>query len=429
MLDLIYLLALVFASPFLFYRAVRQKKYRDGWGQKFLGRVPVLPTTGEGKKRIWLHAVSVGEVNLLKPIVAQIDADYPNWEFVVSSTSKTGLELAKKLFGDRTAVFYCPLDFSWAVKRALRRIKPNMLVLAELELWPNLIKKASRSGVKVAIVNGRVSDGSFKIYYRIRMFLASTFRKIDLIVAQDDVAANYFRSMSPVPERVNVSGSIKFDGVKTDRNNSATQALAKLAGVRESDVVYMCGSTQDPEEKGALEVYRRLRRDYPALKLIVVPRHKERFEDVAKLLDASGFPWTRRSAIAEPVDPAAEQSRVVLVDALGELGAWWGLAKIAFVGGSWGARGGQNMLEPAGYGAAVSFGPNTKNFRTIVEALLRENAAKVVADVDEMEAFVKKCLDEPDYAERLGAAARALTIRNAGATKRTLEELARLFDS
>lgn len=429
MLDLIYLLALVFASPFLFYRAVRQKKYRDGWGQKFLGRVPVLPSTNEGKKRIWFHAVSVGEVNLLKPIVAQIDAEYPNWEFVVSSTSKTGLELAKKLFGDRTAVFYCPLDFSWAVKRALRRIKPDMLVLAELELWPNLIKKASRSGVKVAIVNGRVSDGSFKTYYRIRMFLGSTFRKIDLIVAQDDVAANYFRRLSPVPERVSVSGSIKFDGVKTDRHNSATQALAKLAGVRESDVVYMCGSTQDPEEKGALEVYRRLCRDYPALKLIVVPRHKERFEEVAKLLDASEFPWTRRSAIAGPIDPASEQSRVVLVDALGELGAWWGLAKIAFVGGSWGARGGQNMLEPAGYGAAVSFGPNTKNFRTIVEALLRENAAKVVADVDEMEAFVKKCLDEPDYAERLGAAARALTIRNAGATKRTLEELARLFDS
>ena len=429
MLNLVYLLVLILVSPLLFYRSMRHKKYRDGWGQKFLGLAPKLPVKSDGKKRIWFHAVSVGEVNLLKPIVAEMDASRPDWEFVVSATSKTGYELAQKLFGARTAVFYCPLDFSWAAKRALRRIQPDMLVLVELELWPNLIKFANKSGAKVAIVNGRVSDEAFQTYFRIRRFLASTFRKIDLIAAQDDVAANYFRRLSPVPERVFVSGSIKFDGVKTDRNNPATQALAKLAGIRETDVVYLCGSTQDPEEAGALETYRRLHRDYPALKLIVVPRHKERFEEVAKLFDASEFEWTRRSTLTEPIDPAAEKSRVILVDALGELGAWWGLAKIAFVGGSWGNRGGQNMLEPAGYGAAVSFGPNTRNFRAIVEALLREDAAKVVADVDEARAFVKRCLDEPAYAQKIGAAARELTIRNSGATKRTLAELERIFNS
>ncbi len=304
-----------------------------------------------------------------------------------------------------------------------------MLVLVELELWPNLIKNARNDGVKIAIVNGRVSDGSFRTYRRFRKFLAPTFRRIDLIVAQDEVAANYFRRLSPVPERVKVSGSIKFDGVKTDRNNPATLELAKLAGIRENDVVFLCGSSQEPEEKGALEVYRRLRRDYPSLKLIVVPRHKERFEEVAKLFDASEFQWTRRSSVVEPIDPDSEKSRVILVDVLGELGAWWGLAKIAFVGGSWGNRGGQNMLEPAGYGAAVSFGPNTKNFRTIVDALLRENAAKVVADVDETEAFVKKCLDDPGFAEAMGKAAKELTIRNSGATKRSLSELACLFDA
>lgn len=429
MLNLVYLLVLILVSPLLFYRSMRHKKYRDGWGQKFLGLAPKLPVKSDGKKRIWFHAVSVGEVNLLKPIVAEMDASRPDWEFVVSATSKTGYELAQKLFGARTAVFYCPLDFSWAAKRALRRIQPDMLVLVELELWPNLIKFANKSGAKVAIVNGRVSDEAFQTYFRIRRFLASTFRKIDLIAAQDDVAANYFRRLSPVPERVFVSGSIKFDGVKTDRNNPATQALAKLAGIRETDVVYLCGSTQDPEEAGALETYRRLHRDYPALKLIVVPRHKERFEEVAKLFDASEFEWTRRSILTEPIDPTAEKSRVILVDALGELGAWWGLAKIAFVGGSWGNRGGQNMLEPAGYGAAVSFGPNTRNFRAIVEALLREDAAKVVADVDEARAFVKRCLDEPAYAQKIGAAARELTIRNSGATKRTLAELERIFNS
>ena len=429
MLDILYLLALIFASPFLFYQSLRRGNYREGWGQKFLGLSPNLSPVSAGKKRIWFHAVSVGEINMLKPIVSHMRVEYPDWEFVVSTTTKTGLEVAKKLFADQTSVFYCPFDFSWAVKRALRRIKPDMLVLVELEIWPNLIKFASKSGAKTAIVSARMDPPSFKRYRRARLFLASTFRRIDLIVAQDDLAADYFKRLGVAPERVCVAGSLKFDGVKTDKNNSATQTLAKLVGIRESDVVFLAGSLHHPEEKGALEVYRRLRRDYPALKLILVPRHKERFEDVAKMLDASEFPWTRRSAITVPIDPDSEASRVVLVDVLGELGVWWGLANIAFVGGSWGARTGHNMLEPAGYGAAVSFGPNTKNFQSIVEALLRENAAKVVADVDEMEAFVKKCLDDPDYARSMGSAARELTIRNAGTTMRSLAELARLFDA
>ncbi len=428
MLNIVYLFVLVVASPFLIYRAVTQKKYRDGWGQKLLGLVPKMPSPC-GKERLWFHAVSVGEVNLLKPIVAELDARGADWEFVVSTTSKTGYELAKKLFGERTSVFYCPLDFTWAVKRAMKRVAPTALVLVELELWPNLIAAAKRSGASVAIVNGRIGDGSFRSYRRVKAFLAKTFRRIDLIVAQDEVAGDYFRALTPLPERVVVSGSIKFDGVKTDRNNAQTQALAELAGVVDGDFVYLCGSTQAPEEEGALETYKRLKDDYPRLKLFVAPRHKERFEEVAKLFAASGLPWTRRSTLTAPLDPNAEASRVVLLDSLGELGAWWGVADAAFVGGSWGNRGGQNMLEPAGYGAAVSFGPNTRNFKTIVEALLRAKAAKVVANVDEAEAFVRRCLDENEFRDSLGAAARKLTLDNVGATKRTLDYLKAALDA
>ena len=434
-LNLVYILALAAAFPFLFYRAARHKKYRDGWGQKFLGLVPKLASPEAGRTRLWLHAVSVGEVNLLKPIVAEIDRTRPDWEFAVSTTSKTGYELAQKLFGDRAPVFYCPLDFTWAVKRALKRIAPDLLVLVELELWPNLIAAAKRRGTPVVIVNGRMGDGSFRAYRRVKRFLAPTFRRIDLVVAQDDLAAGYIKSMSPNPERVAVSGSNKCDGVATDRGNPATAALAKLAGIRETDAVFLCGSSQDPEELAALETYRRLYREFPNLKLIVVPRHKERFEEVAKSLDASEFAWTRRSALKAPLDssafaklpPERDASRVILVDAIGELGAWWGTAQIAFVGGSWGSRGGQNMLEPSGYGAAVSFGPNTRNFKTIVESLLREDAAKVVANVDEMAAFVRQCLEEPEYRDRLGAAAKALVLRNSGAVVKTLDALEKVL--
>lgn len=424
MLDFLYLLALVGASPLLLYRALRYRKYREGWAQKFFGLVPRLEAPARGRRRIWLHAVSVGEVNLLKTIVAELDATRPDWEFVVSATSKTGFDLARRLFGERTTVFYCPLDLTWAVRAAFRRIRPTALVLVELELWPNLIAAAKRFGADVAIVNGRIGDGSFRGYRRIRRLLAPTFRRVDAIVAQDELAAEYFRELSPVPERIVVSGSMKFDGARTERDNPATRRLANVAGIAPNDVVFLCGSSQAPEEAAALETFRRLEKEFPQLKLILVPRHKERFEEVAALLDASEFSWTRRSTATGATEPR----RILLVDALGELGAWWGTAQIAFVGGSWGTRGGQNMLEPAGFGAAVSFGPNVRNFRTIVDALLRANAAVVVANVDEMTAFVREALENVEFRERLGAAARGLVLQNRGATRRTVDALQKTFD-
>lgn len=424
MLDFVYLATLFFASPFLLYRAIRYRKYRDGWGAKFFGRVPRLPAPASGRRRIWLHAVSVGEVNLLKPLIAEFDATRPDWEFVVSATSKTGFELAKRLFGDRTAVFYCPLDFSWAVRAAFRRVRPDALVLVELELWPNLIAAAKKYGARVAIVNGRIGDGSFRNYRRVRRLLAPTFRRIDAIVAQDERAAGYFRELTPFPERVVVSGSIKFDGAQTDRANPTTRRLAAFAKIEPNDVVFLCGSSQSPEEAAALETFRRLEKEFPALKLIIVPRHRERFEEVAALLDASEFAWSRRSTLTQTSEPR----RILLVDALGELGAWWGAAQIAFVGGSWGKRGGQNMLEPAGYGAAVSFGPNVRNFRTIADALLRADAAVVVSNVDEMEAFVRRALSEPNFRDKLGGAAQNLVVENRGATRRTVDALRRTLE-
>ena len=423
--DLIYrfvILIVAFCSlPYIFYASIRYKKYRKGWKQKLLGDVPTLSSPC-GARRLWFHGVSVGEINLLKPIVEELERNRPNWEYVVSSTSETGYELAVKLFGAKTSVFYCPLDFTFPISRALRRLRPTDLILVELELWPNLIRLASRTGVRVSIVNGRISDRSFKRYRLARRALATTFRRIALVAAQDEIAARYFQELSPCPERIVATGSVKFDGAKTDRQNAETKRLRELAQIGDNDVVFIAGSTQSPEEEGALEVFRRLEGTRPNLKLIVVPRHRERFEEVARILDASGLPWTRRSDL--PNDKPRE--RVLLVDAVGELGAWWGLADVAFVGGSWGDRGGQNMLEPAGYGVAVSFGGNTKNLRVISEALLKHDAGVVVRNVDELTDFVRRAVDDPDYRHKLGNAAQRLTIQNVGASRRTLDAIARL---
>ena len=244
--DLIYPLVIlcagILAIPYIVYKSIRRKKYRHGWAQKLLGAAPNLPPTQPGAKRIWLHGVSVGEVNLLKSIVRELEKKRPDWEYVVSATSETGFELARKLFGDRAPVFYCPLDFKPVVDRAVRRIKPDLLVLVELELWPGLVKAAHDAGVRVAIINGRISDRSFKRYRLVKGALAPTFRRIDLVAAQDELAAGYFKALSPRPERVSVVGSVKFDGVQTNRANPATERLAKLAGIESDDaLIRLCG--------------------------------------------------------------------------------------------------------------------------------------------------------------------------------------------
>jgi len=422
LLNAIYLAIIAISLPLIVWQAFRTGKYREGYREKFFGLVP----RRQGDDAcIWIHAVSVGEVNLLATLLRELPAAHPDWQLVVSTTSRAGYELARKKYAD-LAVFYCPLDFSWAVRTAIRRVRPTMLVLAELELWPNLIAAAKAHGARVAIINGRLSDHSFPGYRRIRPFVARVLRQVDLIAAQNDESAARFRALGAPIDRVHVTGSLKYDGAQTNRHNPRTVALRELAGIDTNDIVFLAGSTQDPEEQIALDIFRRLAPQHPRLRLILVPRHPERFNVVAKLFDASDVPWQRRSQLNKSLDPTARRRAALLVDTVGELGAWWGAASIAFVGGSFGPRGGQNMIEPAAYGAAVSFGPNTRNFRDIVAALLAADAAVVVQDAVQLESFVCRCLEEPEFAAALGDRAQALVQTQLGATARTvalLEEL------
>jgi 3-deoxy-D-manno-octulosonic-acid transferase len=420
LLNAIYLLLIVAAMPWLAWQSLRKGKYREGFAAKFLG---LVPRRDGDRPCLWLHAVSVGEVNLLATLIARIGRERPDWQCVLSTTTMTGMALAKKKYPGH-AVFYCPLDFSWAVKAAMRRIRPTVLVLAELELWPNLICMAQRSGARVAVINGRLSEHSFRGYRRIRPLVARLLRNVDVIAAQDATYADRFTTLGGRPGTVFVTGSLKYDGAETDRENPMTQRLRGLAGVATDDIVFLAGSTQESEEEAALAAFGELCGVWPRLRLILVPRHPDRFEAVARLLDRAGVPWQRRSNLeGEGVRPAA---RVLLVDAVGELGAWWGTAQIAFVGGSLTNRGGQNMIEPAAYGAAVCFGPNTRNFRDIVAAMLTQDAATVVRDGGEMTAFVRRCLEEPAYGAALGQRAQALVASQLGATQRTLDLLAPL---
>jgi len=422
LLNLIYIGLIAAAGPWLVVQSFRKGKYRQGYAQKFLGLVPRRISS---TKCIWLHAVSVGEVNLLGTLIGRMAQARPDWQYVVSTTTMTGMALAKKKYPELT-VFYCPLDFSWAVKTAIRRVRPDVLVLAELELWPNLISFARRSGARVAVINGRLSERSARGYGRIRPLVSRLLRRMDLVAVQDETYAKRFRGLGAPARAVLVTGSMKYDGAQTDRNNPATKKLRRMAGFHADDVVFLAGSTQEPEEALALDTYRQLCEEWPQLRLVLVPRHPDRFAAVAKMLDNSGVRWRRRTDLDHQNEPSADSrpaARVLLVDVVGELGAWWGTAQIAFVGGSMGSRGGQNMIEPAAFGAAVSFGPNTRNFRDVVTAMLGQRAAEVVENGSELTDFVRRCLEDTPHRDALGDRARQLVARQLGATDRTVELL------
>ena len=291
-----------------------------------------------------------------------------------------------------------------------------MLVLGELELWPNMLAAAARRGIPVVVANARMSKRSFRSYARVRPLVSRILGRLGIVSARSEEDADRFRSLGA--RDVRVAGSMKFDGVRGDRDAPEVRRLRGLAGITPGDVVFLAGSTQAPEERLAAEAYISLRDTHPALRLVIVPRHVERTAEVAAMLDRLGLGWQARNRLE--TGGADRGSRVLLVDTTGELSSWWGTAAIAFVGGSLdGTRGGQNMLEPAAYGAAISFGPHTSNFRDEVARLLAADAAVVVEDGTALTAFVGRCLAYPAWAAGLGDRAATLVAAKRGATAAT----------
>jgi 3-deoxy-D-manno-octulosonic-acid transferase len=412
LLDALYTIALVLLSPWLAWRAVRTGRYRQGLLDKLLGlRGPVPPGA------VWFHGVSVGEIHLLRQVVAALRRRRPELACVVSATTETGLAEARKAFAE-LAVFPFPLDFSWAVRRTLRAVRPALVVLAESEMWPNFLLACRRRGVPVAVINGRMSPRSRRRFARLGGIARWMFSHIDLFAMQTDEYADAVRDIGISAGRVHVTGSVKYDGVSGDRDNPRSARLRQLMDIKPGELVWIAGSTQAPEEEIVLDLCRQLRVDWPRLRVFVVPRQKDRFDEVARLLERSGLPFGRRSTGAGLSAP------VVLVDTIGELGALWGLADVAFVGGSLdGRRGGQNMIEPAAYGAAVVFGPHVWNFADTALRLSQAGGAVQVQDAAELGVTVRHLLGDKAARHRMGSTASEFVRAQQGATQRTVELL------
>jgi 3-deoxy-D-manno-octulosonic-acid transferase len=424
LLNVAYLLVLVLLSPWLLYNALTTGKYRRGLWCKFTGSsFAPRPSLLVPRPLAWFHGVSVGEIHLLRQVVAAFHRRHPDWDCAISTTTDTGFDEARNRFPD-LPVFFFPLDFSWAVRRTLRRVRPSLIVLAESELWPNFLLAAKKQGVPVAVVNGRMSPRSQRRHRRLGPVSRWLFNQVDLLAMQTDDYAEAVRSLDVAPAKVHVTGSVKYDGVATDRRNPRAEELRRLFDVRTDDLIWVAGSTQAPEEEIVLGIFQRLQRVHPNLRLFLVPRQKDRFDEVARLLERSGLPFARRSVLH------ASRSSLILVDTIGELGALWGLADVAFVGGSLdGRRGGQNMIEPAAYGAAVTFGPHVWNFKDTAARLVAEKAALQVADAAALEETVGPLLADASKRQELGRAAQQFVLRQQGATERTMELLDKLLQA
>jgi 3-deoxy-D-manno-octulosonic-acid transferase len=423
LLDAVYLLLLGVLSPWLVWRAIRTGRYRRDLPAKLFGTVAV---PADGRPTAWFHGVSVGEVHLLVTLVAAFRRRHPGWRVVVSATTDTGLAEARGRFPDVPVIAW-PFDFSWAVGAALDRVRPRLVVLAEAEMWPNFLAAAAARRVPVAVVNARLSPRSFRRYQRVagpaRRLL---FRHVARIAVQSAEYADRFRRLGVPAGKLRETGSVKYDGAIGNRDTTKGRELARLLSLsrdaeRSANLLWVAGSTHAPEESHVLAAFHELRPRFPNLRLILVPRHPDRFAEVAALLAASGLAFARRS---ELTDPPAEPPAVLLLDTVGELGAAWGLADVGYVGGTLdGRRGGQSMIEPAGYGVPTVFGPHVWNFRDAAARLVEAGGAVMIRDAGELAAAVGDLLADADRRRATGGAARRLVRAQQGATERTLAVL------
>jgi len=370
---------------------------------------------------LWLHAVSLGEVQALRPLVEQLEQQAPHLTLAISSTTETGMAAARELFGERHCVFRKPFDFSGTTAALLQRLKPRGLVLMELELWPNLVRLSARYGIPIMVANGRLSLNSYRGYRRFRWLLTPSFRRLSHVFAQSQEYAERFVAMGTPPASVQVIGNVKFDGVCHDRQHPHVRQLARACGLAEQDRVWLAGSTQEPEEQRVLETFERVAQEWPALRLIIVPRHPHRAAPVRLMAIQRGW----RTALSSErtgtgsSERADDRWQVLVVDQAGQLRWWWGLAELGFVGGSFGSRGGQNMIEPAAYGVAVCVGPNTRNFRAAVETLQSADALSVLEQPSELTDWLAVRLRDPQRAAAEGARGAAAVARHGGAAART----------
>ena len=427
-IDFVYLLAAAAYSPVVIYRAIRHKRYRTGWAQRF-GRI--IRKDRALKECIWLHAVSVGEVNAATTVIEELQNRFPDFEILISTTTDTGFARATALFAENLHVFYFPFDLSWVMRRAFRKIRPAICLLMELEVWPNFLSIAQQLNIPVVVVNGRISDKSFARYKKIKPIAKRIFRKVTLVLAQTDEYAQCFKEIGCSDEKVIVTGSLKYDTAQTEDKVEGADALAAQLNISD-ERLWVAGATGNDEEQILLDVYQNLKQQdqFSNLRLAIVPRKPERFDEVAQIIEQTSLPlirYSQRKDKAAP--PTTDNQAVILGDTMGDLRKFYSLATIIFVGRSLVPMGGSDMIEAVALGKCTIFGPHAFNFKQTVDALLEDNGAIMVKDEQDLLRTMQKCLLKPDFARKIARNGRDVIRKNQGATEKTIKHIATFLNT
>ncbi len=415
--SLILALGFVLALPWFWWKDRSSGKYSRSFRER-MGRLPASLTTGD-RPSIWIHAVSVGEVLAARTLVEPLKQRLPGHAVFVSTTTLTGQAVARQALRGVDGLFFAPFDWPLPVRRALDRLRPSLLLLIETEIWPNLIHEARRRGTRVAVVNGRISPRSFARYRRIRAFLRPVLAEVDIFLMQEPSHVRRIVEMGAPAARVRALGNLKFDALEPART---PDDLGRLFADGHAGPTWVAGSTAPGEEELVLRALQQVREAVPHTRLVLAPRHPERFGAVPALVEAAGFRCARRS-ISEPGWDGAE---VLLLDTLGELAGIYPVATAVFVGGSLVPAGGHNVLEAAVAGRAIVVGPHMENFQEIADRFRDEGGMIQIAAAEDLAPEIIRLLTDVARRERLGRRAQELVEASRGALRETLDALVAL---
>jgi 3-deoxy-D-manno-octulosonic-acid transferase len=424
-------LAVIGGWPYFYYHLKSR-----GQGESFKARLglklPAAPPPGA--PRLWLHGVSVGEIQAAIPLVQEIRNLLPGTALIISTGTETGQMLARKHFAPLgPSVCYFPLDFPWAVGRYLDRLRPQVFVGLESEIWPNFLSLAHLRGVRLALVNGRLSDQSLRRFIKYRRYLFDIINLYDVVAAGSLPDFHRFQRLGIAPARLHLTGNLKYDRLLQGKDEARLQGFRRLwqspevGAVQDGRPVWLAASTHPGEDEVVLDAYQELRGPYPALELMLAPRHPQRAPELGHLLSQRRLPWQLWSRLKSGQE--TRHQPVVIIDTIGDLFTLYGLAQVAFVGGSLVPHGGQNILEPAAWGRTPIYGPHLENFLWAQAILEEAGAGIMVHDAASLAQAVRRLLDHPEDRKDLGRQAQAALIPHQGAARRQAELIAALVET
>ncbi len=421
-MRVLYILASYLLFGVLWPVLALHRKTRSGWWQR-LGFYRKLPSLEGGGPRIWLHGASAGDLLALSPMIRQLRARFPGCKVILSTMTNSGYMMAsERLASEVEAVVYAPYDLWGATRRAVRALRPDLLVLEYTEIWPNLIAAARGAGARLVLTNGRFSPDHVRKYRALFAAIGNPLKEIDLFLMREDDEAERVLGLGAPLERVWVTGNTKFDALVPAGHAGEDEELRRALGIPAAARVLIAGSTHEGEEERLLDVYRKLRVDHPDLKLVIAPRYIERTARIAALAEAAGLEVGLRSA-GNP-----RHAPVVILDTIGELSRAYRLATLVFVGGSFTRRGGQNILEPAAQGRPVLFGPHMENFHDSVQVLVGRGGIQV-KDAEHLLKVLGELFARPETLANLGALAQAAVRQVSGASSRNVDHMERLLQA